>query len=113
MVKLGIKRLDRDHEMFVKSLESLLTMDSVVALRELPKLREKLSEHFAYEEKLMVQSDYPMRELHEACHEIYIENLEEMFDNPCEDNIRAVIKATEAHIAWQDRMLVKYLKEQE
>ena len=74
-LSIGVPELDAQHEELFgrvdRLLDAMLVHDRTEAVRLIGFLERYVDEHFAAEERLMRESDYPDRELHTAEHRAF------------------------------------------
>jgi len=85
ILKIGIESLDHEHRTLVSVLEEIYdAFESGVPAIEVSDLfgglYDKVSAHFALEERFMVEHKYPLYEAHKADHTRLLERIRDMMD---------------------------------
>ena len=125
IAKLGIEDLDSDHDSFFDCLNQFLThikSQKNVTSTELKKMnsffKNYLDSHFAKEEKIQQEFNYPYQSEHKRVHRILKDRVLELIANLDSQQVDAnliydvyfeIIKLFEAHIYYIDQDIKKYI----
>jgi hemerythrin len=84
-LSVGIEEVDVEHRQLIESINGLhdviqVGADYVQVVELLGEIYTQIAAHFAHEEDMMRDADYPLYEEHKEDHEILLDDLREIMD---------------------------------
>jgi len=112
-MKTGVAKIDEQHQELIHRINELKTMGSQASSKEevqktLNLLGEYVVKHFADEEKLQEQCNYPKYEMHKELHRNFVKEYLKMKDEFATNGntLKFTLELTQIVINW----LIKHIK---
>lgn len=105
----GYKPIDDEHIAILYHL--LRIQDQINPTEEIRILTDLVFKHFSFEEAIMDQVNYPLKDLHRAVHTSYLQKFQQALILGSDVTVTDLIADTLNHFIWHDKLLVDYIKE--